>query len=138
MDTLHARLLPGYFRRPPEELPARSRAEVERLLRSPDDRLRVAELAGEVVGLCHAQVYDTPPQPALTPRRRTHLDSLVVAAHARRRGVGRRLVDDAAAWGRARGASELVLTVWAGNEAAERFYAALGFRSVNTVLAREV
>jgi ribosomal protein S18 acetylase RimI-like enzyme len=138
MDTLHARLLPGYFRRPAAEAAPRSRAEVERILRAPDERLRVAARVGEVIGLCHAQVYDTPPQPALTPCRRTHIDSLIVAPHAQRAGVGRRLVDDAAAWGRGRGASELVLTVWAGNEAAERFYAALGFRSVNTVLAREV
>ena len=138
MDTLHARMLPRFFRRPPEGAPPRSRAEVERLLRAPDELLRVAVLADEIVGLCHAQVYDTPPQPALTPCRRTHLDSLIVAEHAQRRGVGRRLVEDAAAWGRTRGASELVLTVWAGNEGAERFYAALGFTPVNAVLGRAI
>jgi ribosomal protein S18 acetylase RimI-like enzyme len=134
MDELHHALLPGYFRRPP--VPARPRAEVERILRSDDESLRVAVEDEELVGLCHAQIYDTPPLPAMTPCRRAHIDSLVVAATARRRGVGRALVEDAAAWGRARGATEIVLTVWAGNEAAERFYEALGFGSVNRVLGR--
>jgi ribosomal protein S18 acetylase RimI-like enzyme len=133
MDELHASLHPGWFRRrgwprPPSEL--------ERILRASDERLRVADEDGAVVGLCHLQLYDTPPIPWMTPSRRAHLDSLVVDTGARRRGVGRRLLDDAAAWARGRGAGELVLTVWNGNEDAARFYASLGFGPVNSVLGR--
>jgi ribosomal protein S18 acetylase RimI-like enzyme len=138
MDDLHGRLLPSFFRRPAEGAAPRARAEVQRLLRAPDELLRVASVGGDIVGLCHAQVYDTPPQLALTACRRTHIDSLIVAENARRRGVGRQLVDDAAAWGRSRGASELVLTVWEGNEVAEKFYASLGFQRVNSVMGRGI
>jgi ribosomal protein S18 acetylase RimI-like enzyme len=136
MDRLHAALLPGFFRVPPP--PGRTREQVERLLRTPDEALRVAILDDAARGLCHAQVYDTPPLPALTPCRRVHLDSLVVDPAVRRRGVGRRLVEDAGAWGRVHDAAEVVLTVWAGNEEAERFYEALGFGRVNAVLGRKL
>jgi diamine N-acetyltransferase len=132
MDDLHARLLPAYFRRPSPS--PRTREQLERILEGPDEMLRVAEVGGEVAGLCHVQLYDTPPLAWVTRARRAHIDSLIVAPGARRLGVGRRLVEDGAAWARGRGAAELVLTVWAGNEDAERFYAALGFRVVNAVL----
>jgi ribosomal protein S18 acetylase RimI-like enzyme len=137
MDDLHAQLLPTYFRRPPG--PPRTRAEVERILRSPDEVLRVAE-DGEagIVGLCHALLYDTPPVPAMTPCRRVHVDSLVVLAPWQRRGVGRLLVDEAEAWARARNAAEVVLTVWAGNTGAAEFYGALGFEPVNAVLGKRL
>jgi ribosomal protein S18 acetylase RimI-like enzyme len=136
MDRLHARFLPSFFRNPPA--PGRSRDQLDRLLRVPDELVRVALLDDVLVGLCHAQVYDTPPLPALTPCRRVHIDSLVVDAGARRRGIGRRLVEDAMRWGRSRGASEVVLTVWSGNDEAERFYEKLGFGRVNSVLGREL
>jgi ribosomal protein S18 acetylase RimI-like enzyme len=138
MDALHAELLPRFFRRPPPAAPARGRAELERILRSPDEIVRVAAVDAALVGLCHTQVYDTPPQATLTQTRRAHVDSLVVAESARRRGIGRRLVDDAAAWARGKGASEMVLTVWAGNHGAERFYHALGFDRVSSVLGRQL
>jgi GNAT superfamily N-acetyltransferase len=137
MDELHARIQPAYFRRPTGS--ARRRAEVERILASGDETLRVAVADGDdVVGLVHAIVYDTPPVPAMTPCRRVHVDSLVVAPAWQRHGVGRLLVDDVEAWARARAAAELVLTVWAGNEGAASFYGALGFAPVNTVLGKRL
>ena len=42
----------------------------------------------------------------------------------------------AAAWARERGATELVLTVWAGNTAAEAFYERLGYGVVSRALAK--
>ena len=136
MDELHARLLPAYFRSP--RRPSRTPAELAKLLRDRDETLRVAEVKGAVVGLLHVQLYDTPPADALTPRRRAHIESLIVASGQRRKGIGRRLVDEAAGWGRDRGAGELVLTVWSGNVAADRFYRKLGFGDVSRVLGRNI
>jgi ribosomal protein S18 acetylase RimI-like enzyme len=137
MDELHARILPGYFRR--TAVPPKSRAEVERILAAPDERLRVAAAgAGPLVGVCHALLYETPPTPAMTPTRRAHIDSIVVDAAARRCGLGRRLVADVEAWARARGAHEVILTVWAGNAEAEAFYESLGFGAVNRVLGKRL
>jgi ribosomal protein S18 acetylase RimI-like enzyme len=135
MDELHARLLPGYFRRPAR--PA-SAEHFHRVLGDGDQAIFVAEKDRVLLGMAHVQLYDTPPKPTLTPRRRVHLESLYVVETARRQGLGRLLIEASGAWGVSKSAEEFVLTVWAGNEAAERFYAALGFGKVSTVLGMEL
>jgi len=134
-DELHARLMPGYFRRPAR--PARSRAELSRILSALDEIIYVVD-DPEVVGMIHAQLYDTPPGPALVQRRRAHIDNIVVAMRRRREGHGRALLDAAATWARAKGAEELLLTVWSGNVDAERFYERLGFGRVSSVLGKSL
>lgn len=134
-DALHAELLPRYFRRGTR--PFRTRAEFTRLVAALDEVLLVVDGAGGTAcGMLHAQLYDTPPGQTLVPRRRAHIDNLVVTARERRAGHGRALVEAAAAWAKAKGAGELLLTVWAGNEAAEQFYERLGFGQVSSVLGR--
>jgi len=134
MDELHARILPSYFRR--TAAAPKSVVEVERILAATDEILRVVDDERGLVGLVHALLYDTPPIPAMTPSRRAHVDSLVVRDDRRRAGVGRALMADVDAWARGKGASEVVLTVWAGNEPALRFYESLGFGAVNRVLGK--
>lgn len=56
-----------------------------------------------------------------------HLYQMWVAAAYRRRGVGRALVDTAAAWARAMGATRLELEVTSNNDAAIRLYEGAGF-----------
>jgi ribosomal protein S18 acetylase RimI-like enzyme len=133
-DELHARLMPDYFRRP--QKPFRGRSEYQRLLSALDEAVYVIDLEGAPVAMVHVQLYDTPPGHSLVPRRRAHIDNLVVTARSRRQGLGSALVDAAGAWAKAKGAEELLLTVWAGNEPAERFYERLGFGRVSTVLGR--
>jgi diamine N-acetyltransferase len=132
VDELHARLLPAYFRR--TGVPARAHEFVDEALGGRDQKVLVAELGGKVVGLVHVELYDTPPVPAMVPRRRAHIEDLVVAGGHRRAGIGRLLMREAARWAHARGATQVVLTVWRGNDAARRFYEALGFREVSRVL----
>jgi ribosomal protein S18 acetylase RimI-like enzyme len=134
IDELHVRLQPGTFRRGGAR--AHPRAAYRALLGASDALLAVAEVDGALGGVIHAQLYDTPPLPLMVPKRRVHVDSLVVASGARRRGIGRRLMAAASDWGREHGAEEILLTVWAGNDEAERFYARLGFARLSSVLAR--
>lgn len=53
--------------------------------------------------------------------------SIAVAADARRRGIGRRLMEEAVAWSRRMGIEKLVLSVYPHNEAAIELYRAFGF-----------
>jgi ribosomal protein S18 acetylase RimI-like enzyme len=131
-EALHARLAPRYFRRAVPPL------DEVRVATAGDESgaLLVADRGGRVVGFVHIKLYDTPPVPSLAPRRRALVEGIAVAEGVRRRGVGRRLMVEAAAWSRARGAEELLLTVWAENRRAERFYRALGYRPVSRVLGR--
>ena len=102
--------------------------------------LLVAETSHDsaLVGAVYLRIYDTPPAPEMRPRRRLHVESLVVAKAQRRLSIGRNLMAAAEVWGRARGAEQVVLTVWAGNQNAARFYRALGYEPAATVLSREL
>lgn len=134
IDDLHAAIAPTYFCSG-----ARAESEWRRLLEDGTSLVLVAEAPGpRLAGLLSARIYDTPDSPTMVPRRRGHVESLVVGARHRRRGVGRRLMDEVAAWARACGAVELVLTTWAGNVEAEAFYQRLGYRPLSSVLARSL
>lgn len=134
LDELHAELVPAYFR------PAtRTEPEWRRLL-GDSTALALVALDDEVegsqapVGFLSLRVHDTPADPTMVPRRRGHLETLVVDARCRRRGIGGRLLANAADWARARGATEMVLTTWVGNGEAEAFYQRLGYRVLSHVL----
>ena len=130
-DDLHAKLAPDYFRSAP-----RGDDEWQHLLDEESGAAFVAlpaDGAGPVAVLV-ARLYDTPDNPMMVPRRRLHIETVVVCCEHRRRGIGRRLMAEAAAWGRRHGAVEVVLTTWVGNDGAEAFYARLGYRVLSRVL----
>ena len=131
VDDLHAALAPEYFRSAP-----RGESEWVRLLDEDHCAVFVAEppeTAG-ALGVLVARIYDTPDNPGMVPRRRLHIETVVVSGNHRRRGVGRRLMDEGAAWGRTHAAVEVVLTTWVGNDDAEAFYRRLGYRVLSRVL----
>jgi ribosomal protein S18 acetylase RimI-like enzyme len=129
VDDLHASLAPAYFRKT-----ARADGEWRELLGSREAAVFVAEDAAQVVGVVAVRVYETPPDPAMVPLRRGHVETLVVSGAHRRRGLGSRLMAEVTSWARRQGAAELVLTVWAGNRAAEAFYERLGYGELSRVL----
>ena len=99
-------------------------------------RRRAAVRRTGPIAVLVARIYDTPDNPAMVPRRRLHVETLVVASKQRRHGIGRRLMAEAVAWGRGHGAVEMVLTTWVGNSEAEAFYERLGYRELSRVLTR--
>jgi ribosomal protein S18 acetylase RimI-like enzyme len=132
LDELHAELVPTYFQ------PAtRTEQEWRRLL---GDATALALVAadevqrGTPVGFLSLRLYDTPADPTMVPRRRAHVETLIVNARQRRRGIGRRLLVTAAEWAKARAATEMILTTWAGNSDADAFYQRLGYRVLSQVL----
>jgi ribosomal protein S18 acetylase RimI-like enzyme len=131
IDELHAALAPGYFR-----VGARSGGEFRQLLGDATALALVATGAdrARLSGFLSVRIYDTPADPTMLPRRRAHVETLIVAASQRRRGIGRRLLAEATDWARRQGAVEIVLTTWAGNAAADAFYERLGYRLLSRVL----
>jgi ribosomal protein S18 acetylase RimI-like enzyme len=91
-----------------------------------------------LIGALTIRVYDTPSQPSMVQRRRAHVEALVVDQAHRRAGVGTALMAAATEWARGRGASEIVLTVWAGNAAGDAFYERLGYRLVSRALGKAI
>jgi ribosomal protein S18 acetylase RimI-like enzyme len=97
---------------------------------------RAEQGALPIVGAISVRAYDTPTDPTMVPRRRAHVEALVVDERHRRAGVGTALMAAATGWARERGAKEVVLTVWAGNAVAEAFYARLGYQVVSSALSK--
>lgn len=95
------------------------------------DRLRehltlvlVAEDSDRLIGLLTAQIYH--PAPIYEPKTMVYVEDLVVEPEARRRGVGRALVERAIEWGNELGATEVRAGVLAGNQLARSFWEKVG------------
>ncbi|PYQ52920.1 MAG: hypothetical protein DMF78_10380 [Acidobacteria bacterium] len=96
---------------------------LERLLASRAIAL-VADAGGEVVALCTIHLFDVIHED--TPV--AMLSVLVVSAQARRRGIGRSLVNEAEQWARASGAGRVVIASGLARADAHGFYESLGYQ----------
>jgi N-acetylglutamate synthase-like GNAT family acetyltransferase len=103
-----------------------------RLERSPADRLVVAELDGEVVGLAclHESLSVEYDEPA------AKLSAIVVDERHRRRGVGEALVREMEAEARRRGCCLIFLTTAERRAGAHAFYRRLGFEETGRRFAK--
>jgi GNAT superfamily N-acetyltransferase len=120
LDGLVAQL--GYPSRPDA-----IRARLERVLASPGDLLRVAEVGGDVVGWVHAAEEEL-----FESGRRCEIRGLVVDRAARRSGVGGALVAAVEAWARERGLPEVSVRSNVVREESHPFYARLGYARIKT------
>jgi ribosomal protein S18 acetylase RimI-like enzyme len=102
----------------------------------PQEACFVAVLDGGVVGFVWSKSQNAPQIPAFIQEPLQIVGDLVVHAGARRRGIGRALLERALAWGRERGIQQVQLTVFARNEAANHFYEQMGFRKLSFVLLK--
>jgi ribosomal protein S18 acetylase RimI-like enzyme len=124
-DAFHAAALPERFREPQGD--ARPREFVAGELAREDAAVFVVEEAGRVRGFVRVATRQAPDVPCFVPRAFGVVEELVVAAGARRRGLGRALMERAHAWARARGLAELELSVYAFNAGAVALYERLGY-----------
>jgi GNAT superfamily N-acetyltransferase len=67
-----------------------------------------------------------------------HVGDVVVTESARRQGVGSRLMVAVEQWARERAAATVILTVHAGNDAAESLYAARGYRATDVAMRKDL
>jgi len=86
-------------------------------------------LVAEVDGVPAGYVKIRPPTPLASNAHVQQIQGLAVDPALGRRGVGRALLEAAAAEARRRGARKLSLRVLATNTAAQRLYAACGFET---------
>lgn len=96
----------------------------------------VAERDGDVVGYVYAGV-----EPRSWKELRDEagfVHDLVVAEHARRRGIAAVLLEAAVAWLRARGVPRVLLWTAEQNGAAQHLFARLGFRRTMIEMTREL
>jgi ribosomal protein S18 acetylase RimI-like enzyme len=127
VHDLHAAALPHIFA--PIEASAQTDAFLRDQLAHPNSQGLVAEVAGKLVGYCWIRLHEAPSLHLFVPRRFAELDTLVVAATYRQRGIGRTLVERAHAWAAAQGVDEVRIVVYEFNQEALRFYEHLGYET---------
>jgi GNAT superfamily N-acetyltransferase len=108
-------------------------ARIERLAGEARTTALVAEEAGAPVGLASGTLGVTARGHAAADV--AELTVLVVTSPARRRGVGRALVEAVAAWARTRACRRLVVATGPARSAALAFYERLGFTQTGTYYA---
>lgn len=101
-------------------------SHVERsLAKNPQEIVCVAELDGDVVGFCCAQVFSS----ICYAEKAGEITELYVREHARRKGLATELVRLAESELIARGATELKLLTGDDNFAARALYESLGYEA---------
>jgi GNAT superfamily N-acetyltransferase len=134
ITTHHAGIDPLFTLRPDAD------AEIRRLLasqlRDPDTAIFVWEDESELLGFCGVHAASAPP--ILEETRRAEVTDLGVRSAARRRGIGRALVEAALAWARGRGIERVEVRVASGNREGQAFWRALGFGDLMDVLQRRL
>lgn len=107
-----------------EDAALRWASDLREWTRSESDRVLVAEVGDEPVGLAVAHLMW--PAPVYAPHLMVWVDDLYVQPGYRGQGVGRALLDALRAWGREKGATDLRAGVLATNPGARRFWAGAG------------
>jgi ribosomal protein S18 acetylase RimI-like enzyme len=99
----------------------------------PDHATYVAVAGDQVIG-----IVAVTQRTHWTGQADAYVGELITAAGHERRGVARRLMAAAEAWGAARGLSVLTLETGAANHTARAFYAALGYQEEDVRLSKAI
>jgi len=125
LDIFHRQPRPDLFREP--DGAARPPDFLKGLIESPDSVFFLAVEDGVLLGLSLVIARILPANAIRPERRFAEIDSFGLTAQARRRGIGRLLMQASEAWARERGLPKLELQVHAFNTGAIAFYETDGF-----------
>jgi GNAT superfamily N-acetyltransferase len=118
--------------------PVKLEANLRHLLGAHGSNILVAESDGALLGLAEVYIRQTSRGAAVIQRTYGHLQSLIVTAAARGRGVGQQLLQSVEVWAGARGASELQIDCWEFADGPLGFYEREGYRTLTRTLVREL
>lgn len=110
--------------------------EMSERMRSPDCRLAVAELEGDLIGFCYSYISLKPKYFKL--EKFGFVGDLFVKSQHRRSGVGRMLVDDAMKFFKRRRVRQIELLVARDNTDTIRFWESLEFSHLLTWMYKRI
>jgi ribosomal protein S18 acetylase RimI-like enzyme len=105
-------------------------------LDEPDAAVFVAEQNADVIGYAYVAVESYDYMSLRGPAGLLH--DIIVDPERRGHGVGRRLLEAVLEYVRSRGLAQIVLSTAERNEAAQRFFAGVGFRRTMIEMTREL
>lgn len=124
VQRLHANALPWRFKAPGPGAP--SPEDMTAALAKLGHYGFVASICGEPAGYVIAEIVRRPETGLTRAFDAVHIDQLSVRSAARRRGVGRALLNAAKARGEAEGIALMTLDSWSFNLEAQAFFASYG------------
>ena len=134
IDSLHTNEAPWYFQHP--GVPARKQEFFDGLLAAEDKDVFVAEFKGAAAGFLHMETRNVSGFEILVPLDYALVSDIVVTSSMQRKGVGAALMQQAEAWTKQRGLSQLRLNVWLFNRGAIEFYEAFGMQAVSQIMIK--
>ena len=129
VQRLHATAIPMFYKpASPETFPA---ATVCELMASPDRRIFVAEVEGEIAGYVYVELQRQPESPFVYAMDIVYVHHISMRPFLRRSGIGTELMKAVDAWAKERHASTIKLHVCAFNAPAIAFYENSGFEHLS-------
>jgi GNAT superfamily N-acetyltransferase len=108
------------------------------IIRGEDSAIFVAELPSGLVGLAEVYVRQDEPNPLRVSRRYGHLQSLIVSAAFRRKGIGAQLLQAAQKWAKEMACTEMRVETWEFERGPLRFYEREHYRTLRRTLVRKL
>lgn len=130
LDWHHVHILPRFFQHVDGDI--RTDESIAEWIGSNDKACFVAAVGDRITGFVFVAERQQPAQPMYRIRTFALIDNAVVSEEYRSRGIGQALFGQAIEWARARGITELQVSVWNENLGAYGFYHRQGFRPVTT------
>ena len=129
----HVEGVPDRLRTPESATPeedAELKETLSKILQREDATIFVALLGNLVVGLAEVYLREDESHPLLVPHLHGHLQSLIVSASVRKRGLRKLLMEAAQQWAKDKGATEMQLDYWEFEAGPLHFYEHLGYRTL--------
>jgi GNAT superfamily N-acetyltransferase len=112
--------------------------EIMKIIQSMDSVIFLAEVDQKPVGLAEIHIRHDDANPLTVPYRYGYLQSLIVTASNRQRGIGTQLVAAIEHWAKEKGASEIRLNVFEFAGGPLTFYEQLGYRTLKRSLVHRL
>lgn len=130
LHRIHAEKRPDIFRVDADPFPEE---EFQSLLGCAGKIAFAAEQDGMLAGFCIMELKEAS-HPVLRKRTVAVVEDLYVEDAYRRRGIGRKLFEQAVSLARRRGAESMQLKVWSFNQSAVDFYRSMGMKVQNMTM----
>lgn len=134
----HVLGVPDRLRRPDTYDEAWLRDALRTILSSDDAALFVVDSGEELLGLAEVYLRQDEPHSLTVAHRYGYLQSLIILASHRKKGLGKQLVTAAQQWAKERDAMEMQLNTWEFEAGPLAFYETLGYRTLKRYLVTDL
>ena len=134
----HVLGVPDRLRKPDSYDEPTVRSTLRELLQRDDAQIFVVDYEGNIIGLAEVYLRQDEPNPFRVAHRYGYLQSLMVSAPFREKGLGKQLVVTAHQWAKERHATEMQVGIWEFAAGPLHFYEALGYRTLRRDMVVEL